>query len=446
MKKYDSYKDSGIEWLGEIPEHWENYRIDGLANMVRGNTSFKRDELLENGDYVALQYGRVYNVDEVNSTYNYYINDDFYKSDQIVKFSDTILISTSETIEDLGHSCFYNRKDRGLLGGEQILLSPYSNRIIGKYLYYYSRFFCRELRKYATGIKVYRYNIFDLKQIKLPIPSIPEQTAIVHYLDTKTQAIDQKVQLLERKIGYYKELRQSIINEAVTKGLDRNVKLKDSGINWIGQIPEHWEVKRFKDSFDIFTGNSISDKSKYENPDDAIPYIATKDIDLDTGKLDFNNGIYILKSDKSFKMTKSNTSLICIEGANAGKKIGFTNIPISFVNKVCAFKGKAGVNIDKYNFYYLNSIGFSDQFFSLMSGLIGGVSINKIKNLFVLIPPLKEQTAIAQYLDQKTQTIDRITANIQKQIATLKELRKTLINEVVTGKQRVYEPIENTVV
>lgn len=446
MKKYDSYKDSGIEWLGDIPEHWKNYRIDRLATIVRGNTGFKRDELLDNGDFVALQYGKVYNVDEVDSTYNFYINDNYYKSGQIVNSGDTILISTSETIEDLGHSSFYNRNDLGLLGGEQILLNPHSNLIIGKYLYYYSRFFCAELRKYATGIKVFRYNIYDLKQIFLGIPLIHEQTAIVQYLDTKTQDIDKKVRLLEKKISYYKELRKSIINDAVTKGLDRNVELKESGIDWIGQIPEHWEVKRFKDSFDIFTGNSISDKSKYENPKDAIPYIATKDIDLNTGKLDFNNGIYILKSDKSFKKTKSHTSLICIEGANAGKKIGFTDIPVSFVNKICALKGKGYVSNDKYNFYYLNSIGFSEQFFSLISGLIGGVSINKIKNLIVLVPPLKEQTAIAKFLDQKTHTIDQITANIQKQIAALKAFRKTLINEVVTGKKRVYEPIENTAV
>src|SRR5690554_5547578 len=155
MKKYDSYKESGIEWLGEIPEHWKNYRIDRLATIVRGNTGFKRDELLDNGDFVALQYGKVYNVDEVDSTYNFYINDNYYKSGQIVNSGDTILISTSETIEDLGHSSFYNRNDLGLLGGEQILLNPHSNLIIGKYLYYYSRFFSAELRKYATGIKVF---------------------------------------------------------------------------------------------------------------------------------------------------------------------------------------------------------------------------------------------------------------------------------------------------
>lgn len=442
MKTYDTYKDSGIEWLGQIPEHWENYRIDELANIVRGNTSFKRDELLENGDYVALQYGRVYNVDEVNSTYNFYINDDFYKSDQIVKFSDTILISTSETIEDLRHSCFYNRKDLGLLGGEQILLSPYSNRIIGKYLYYYSRFFCRELRKYATGIKVYRYNIFDLKQIKLPIPSIPEQSAIVHYLDTKTQAIDQKVQLLERKIGYYKELRQSIINEAVTKGLDRNVKLKDSGINWIGQIPEHWEVKRFKDIVLKYTtgGTPPTSNNQYFDGDNIWVCIG----DLDTSKFIGDSKIKLTDDailDSNIVKTPKGSLLYSFK-LSIGK-MAFANRDL-YTNEaiVSIFPNR---HIDLNFFYFMLPI-FMDL--ASTENIYGAKILNQklIANALLVQPPLKEQTAIAQYLDQKTQTIDRITANIQKQIATLKELRKTLINEVVTGKQRVYEPIENTVV
>jgi len=439
MIKYDSYKESDIEWLGEVPEHWKNYRIDSTASLVRGNTGLLKDELLANGEYVALQYGKTYKVDEVNNTFDFFVNSEYYKKGQIVNLGDTVLISTSETIEDLGHSCFYNRRDLGLLGGEQILLKPIKKIVSEKYLYYYSKFFKYELQKYATGLKVFRFNIDDLKEISIAIPSKEEQTTIAKYLDNKTQAIDKKVNLLDKKIGYYKELRKSIINETVTKGLDKTAKLKDSGIKWIGQIPEHWEVKRLKDSFDIFTGNSISDKTGYENPIDAIPYVATKDINFDTGQVDFNNGVYISKSDNSFKKTKGYTSLICIEGANAGKKIGFTETPVSFVNKLCAIKVKSYISDDKYNFYYLNSVGFSEQFFTLISGLIGGVSINKVKEFLVLLPPKAEQTKIATYLDHKTQTIDKTVGNIQKQITTLKELRKTLINDVVTGKIKVVE-------
>ena len=162
---YPKYKESGIEWLGEVPEHWESYRIDWVSTIVRGNTGFKKDELLDAGDFVALQYGKTYKVDGINNTFNFYVNSEFFKNSQVVHRGDTILISTSETIEDLGHSCFYSREELGLIGGEQILLKPNSKLVFGKYVYYYSTVFCNELRKYATGLKVFRFNIDDLKNI-----------------------------------------------------------------------------------------------------------------------------------------------------------------------------------------------------------------------------------------------------------------------------------------
>lgn len=437
MMKYNSYKDSGIDWLGQVPNHWNNHRIDWIGSLIRGNTAFKKDELLEEGEYVALQYGKTYQVDEVNNAFQYYVNGEFFKKNQVVNHGDTILISTSETIEDLGHSCLYNREDLGLIGGEQILFKPNRKLVFGKYLYYYSKRFRTELQKYATGLKVFRFNIDDLKQIFIAIPSVEEQTAIASYLDTKTQAIDNKVSLLEKKIGYYQELRKSLINETVTKGLDKNVKLKDSGIDWIGQIPEHWEVKRLKDCFNLFTGNSISDKSVFENPVDSIPYVATKDIDFHTGKITFDNGIYIPIEDRSFKRAKPNTTLICIEGANAGKKIGFTDKKIAFVNKLCAIKSNNQNNYDKYLYYFTQTNLFNNQFFSLLNGLIGGVSVSLIRNLNILLPTKNEQIAIVEYLDLRLSQIDKIILNIQTQITTLKELRKTLINDVVTGKIKV---------
>ena len=130
-------KDSGVEWIGEIPEHWEVKKLFGLCNFIRGNSTFSKDELLCNGDYVALQYGKTYKVDEINDDYSFYVNEEFYKETQIVKYDDTILISTSETIEDLGHSAYYKRNDIGLIGGEQILLNPNNKKINGHYLYFY---------------------------------------------------------------------------------------------------------------------------------------------------------------------------------------------------------------------------------------------------------------------------------------------------------------------
>jgi type I restriction enzyme S subunit len=208
-------KDSGVEWIGEIPEGWEVNKLMGVCNFIRGNSTFSKDELLNNGRYVALQYGKTYKVDEINENYNFYVNDEFYKKTQIVVCDDTILISTSETIEDLGHSAYYNRNDIGLIGGEQILLKP-KKKINGHYLYFYSKIFSRELRKYATGIKVYRFNVNNLKSIYLSIPSLSEQKQIVEFIKNATAKIYTAISLKEQEIEKLKEYKATLINSAVT--------------------------------------------------------------------------------------------------------------------------------------------------------------------------------------------------------------------------------------
>ena len=213
-------KDSGVEWLGEVPEHWKEYRIDWIGTIIRGNTGFKKDELLDKGDFVALQYGKTYKVDEVDKAFNFYVNSEFYKYSQVVQQGDTILISTSETIEDLGHSCFYNKKKLGLIGGEQILLKPNNQYIFGKYLYYYSKVFSNELRKYATGLKVFRFNIDDLKNIFISIPTKEEQQQIAEYLATQTSKIDILVEKANQAIKLLKERRTALISAAVTGKID----------------------------------------------------------------------------------------------------------------------------------------------------------------------------------------------------------------------------------
>ena len=273
--------------------------------------------------------------------------------------------------------------------------------------------------------------------VSMPKPEI--QTKIANYLDVKTQGIDKKVVLLEKKIFKYQKLRKSLISRTVTKGLKHEVKLKDSGTHWIGEVPEHWQVKRLKDVLNIFTGNSISDKSEFEEKSDSIPYIATKDVDFSTGNLNFDNGIYIPIKMKGFKVAKPYSTLICLEGANAGKKIGFTDRKVCFVNKLCCIKSNNKEMHDKYFYYLSNSAQFKNQFFALINGLIGGVSLSLLKFFDITIPPLNEQIEITDYLDSKINIIDNIITNIKKQTDVLKELRKTLINDVVIGKLKVIE-------
>ena len=432
MKRYSKYKDSGIKWLGVIPKYWNSVRIDWISKIVRGNTSFKKDELLDNGEYVALQYGKTYKVDEVNNTFKFFVNSEFYKSNQVVHNGDTILISTSETIEDLGHSCFYKRDDLGLLGGEQILLKPNKNLVIEKYLYYYSKFFCLELKKYATGLKVFRFNIDDLKNIFILIPSIKEQTQIANYIDAKTTAIDNKINLLQQKIKQYKAYRKTLINEAVTKGLGSdiskwvNFRLKDIGYLYSG-----------------LSGKSGNDFNQNDNLNNKgfIPFtnIASNTY-LDQNHL---GTVVIEKNEKQNKVKKNDIFfLMSSEGyEDIGKSAVLKDeLKETYLNSFCK-----GFRITKNNCEasFINYLLFSDSYRQKM--LVEGkgftrinLKMEKVNNFSILIPPTKkEQQQIADYLDAKTITIDKIVKNIETQMATLKELRKTLINEVVTGKVKV---------
>lgn len=213
-------KPSGIEWLGDIPEHWETIKLTGICDFVRGNSSFKKDELLSKGDYVALQYGKTYKIDEVDENFEFYVNDEFFKDSQVVKYGDVIIVSTSETIEDLGHSAFYNRTDLGLLGGEQMLLIPNNKKINGKYLYYSSKVFTKELQKYATGVKVFRFNITDLKTIYTSVPSIEEQIKISEYIQGELNTVTKTISTIEKEITLVVEYKTALIAEAVTGKID----------------------------------------------------------------------------------------------------------------------------------------------------------------------------------------------------------------------------------
>lgn len=235
-------KESGIEWLGDtstslsarIPEHWEVTKLSGLCDFVRGNSSFKKDELLNEGKYIALQYGKTYKVNQVDEEYQFYVNDEFYKDSQIVNYGDIIIISTSETVEDLGHSVFFKRREIGLLGGEQILLKPKHEIIDGEYLFYSTRVFAIELKKYASGVKVYRFNINDLKTIYTVIPPQAEQQQIVSHIEQETARINTTISKIKKEISLVEEFKTALIAEAVTGKIDvRDFVVPDSDDNYL---------------------------------------------------------------------------------------------------------------------------------------------------------------------------------------------------------------------
>jgi len=210
-------------------------------------------------------------------------------------------------------------------------------------------------------------------------------------------------------------------------------KYKDSGVEWLGEIPKHWDIKKIKYLAEIYNGDSLNEslKRKYESDDPHnLAYISSKDIKVDNSEINYFNGLRIPIGEK-LKVAPANTSLLCIEGGSAGRKIAFVNQNVCFVNKLACFNTIENT-FSKYLFFSLKGNPFQTQFKLAMSGMIGGVSISNINNFRLAVPPLSEQTAIANYLDEKTAKIDTAIAQKEKLITLLKERKQILIQNAVT--------------
>ena len=209
-------------------------------------------------------------------------------------------------------------------------------------------------------------------------------------------------------------------------------EMKNSGVEWIGNIPSEWKIRKIKNVCSIYTGNSIKDteKNNFTDSTNAIPYIATKEIDVSSSKINYDNGMYIKRDDENFKVAPKNSTLMCIEGGSAGKKIAYLNQDVCFVNKLCCFSTKS--LDDKFLYYYLKSPSFNSEFELHISGLIGGVSQGELREFAIPVPPLPEQTRISDFLDSKVTEIDKIISETKASIENYKEYKQSVITEAVT--------------
>jgi len=207
---------------------------------------------------------------------------------------------------------------------------------------------------------------------------------------------------------------------------------KPSGLEMIGDIPENWRLIKLKYISNLYNGSSLNDNQKelFESSNmDEIPYVSTKDIDYNSQSIEYDNGLRIPKSNSSFKLGKKGSFLLCIEGGSSGKKMGYLEQDVFFVNKLCCFEPKTN---SKFQFYFIQTPLFQSQLNSSLTGLIGGVSISLIRNFISILPSTQEQEQIVNYLDEKTSIIDKLISNKERKIELLKEQRTTLINEVIT--------------
>lgn len=266
----------------------------------------------------------------------------------------------------------------------------------------------------------------DLCNFEFEIPNIEQQTRIVKYLNDKTSKINSNISLLTSKRDAYLRLKKSIINCAVTKGLNPDVKMKDSGIEWIGEIPEHWEVKRMKDCVTLTKGRTPGEMT-FDIV--GLPYLTMDYLRNREGK----DIMYPQNSEGLLKVAE-NEILVLWDGANAGEfilsKQGYLGSTMAIVE--C----KHNAIIKKYLYYLLKAVEADSKYYA------NGTTIPHFDSTTILsreypMPPLPEQNAIATYLDEKCSKIDTIVANLEKQISKYADLKRSLIDEVITGKRAV---------
>jgi len=401
MMKYDKYKPSGIEWLGNVPNHWEIKRVKDL------------------GEYQSGEYINATEFDEGNTYPVYGGNSLRGFANKYNTKGDYVLIGRQ------GALCGNINYGSGKFWSTEHCVVVYHKRKINvKWLGELLRIM--NLNQYATSTAQPGLSVEKIKRLELAVPPLIEQTTIAQYLDTKTQAIDIKINLLTKKAETYKKLRKSIINDAVCKGLDKGVKLKESGIEWIGRIPEHWEVKRLKAIAKTVKGRNLE---YFDEPfENSLPNLSLDFLRND--KVVFNN--YCYTKDKS-QLADENDLIIIWDGAGVGEILKGKKGFISSTTAKFAFDKTFS---SKFFFHLRDSIEYTLK--QIPTGMgIPHLNPQVLNNFPCPAPPKKEQTFIANYLDEKTQKIDAIVTNIGKQIDTLKELRKTLINDVVTGKIKV---------
>ena len=372
-------------------------------------------------------------LDESNIRYTSKAN----KGARIMK-GDLLMASTGGGV--LGKVFFFDNDDDSFYADSHVTIMRNSKGVnLMKYLYYY--FYLRYDEINATMVKG-STNQTELQRnyllsYELDVPILVDQQRMVTYLDTKLSEIDHQVSILTSKRDAYLRLKKSIINHAVTRGLDPNVKMKDSGIEWIGEVPEHWEVKRMKELSAIGSGTTpkSGEDKYYENG--IHSWLNTSDVqNCVINEAKFSITDKALNDYSVLKYYPIGTILIAMYGGGTIGNVALMNISATINQACCAIVSNEKLLLPKYLFSYLKC--YKKKIISLG---FGGTQVNLsqaiIAQLPVALPPLPEQHAIATYLDDKCAKIDTIVSNLDKQIRRYGDLKRSLIDEVITGKRAV---------
>ena len=438
MKPYKTYKDSGVKWIGDIPEHWDRVRIKNLVSTKVTDGPHETPEWqLEGipflsaeaikGNEIDLNYKRGFISKEQHEEY--------CKKSKVEK-GDILFCKSGSTT---GKSALVSTEiDFGIWSPLAIIRAE-KTKVDNHYLFQsiQSGMFRNQVETSWTFGTQPNIGMGSLENLWIAIPTLKEQTQIANYLNHKTEQLDTLIAKKEQLIKLLEEERKAVINQAITKGIDPNVPMKDSGIEWLGEIPKHWKVLKMKYVSRVSRGAILRpvDEPSYFDENGEWTYLnisdATKcDKYLSEGKLRLSE----LGSNKSARIKPGN--LVITASATIGKPF-INTIPI------CIHDGFIPLNDLKVNIDYMYYYFKNPQLFVGIgkSNTQKNIYVSEVKMMDVPVPSSKEQIEIPLYIEKENNRIDAIVSKIQKEINLLKEYKIALINEVVTGKVDVREEV-----
>jgi type I restriction enzyme, S subunit len=430
MPRYESYVDSGIEWLGQIPSAWQlipNKHIFKLKKDLVGKHSADYDLL-------SLTLRGIIKRDMENPEGKFPAEFDTYQKVEVDDFV-FCLFDVEETPRTVGLSAF-----DGMITGAYTVFesSPdYDERFL--YYFYLNLDSSKRLKPLYKGLRntipkdaFLSFNTF--------VPEKTIQSAIANFLDQKTAQIDEAISIKEKQIALLKERKQIIIQKAVTQGLDPNAPMKDSGVDWIGQIPEHWSLKKLR--YLGRTQNGISAGGEYFG--EGFPFVSYGDVYKNRQLPSNVSGLARSTPTDQELYSVRDGDVFFTRTSETIEQIGFASVCFNDIEKatfagfLIRFRPTSSLLSKQFSKYYFNSAMMRTYFVKEMNLVIrASLGQELLKNLLVAIPPMEEQRTIFDFLERSCLEIDEAISLQHKQISSLKEYKATLINSAVTGKIKV---------
>lgn len=438
MERYEKYKNSGVEWIEEVPEHWE---VKRLKYVISNKLKYGANETAEQEDKSNPRYIRITDFDSEGKLRN-----DTFKSlvpekakDFLLEEGDVLFARSGATVGKTFQ--FKNYQGEACFAGYLIKASPNERIMLSDFLYLYTRSGLYENWKNSIFNQATIENIGADKYafLEIPVPPLEEQRTIILYLNNKTAEIDQLIADKKRLITLYEEEKTALINQAVTKGINPDVKMKDSGIEWLGEVPEEWEVKKLKYILQSIVGGGTPSTTNSLYWDGDIPWVSAKDMkqDLIFSTQDFITELAVKESSTSFIPDERVLIVVRSGILKHTLPVAINKVPVCINQDLKALKPIPQISTD-YFFWKLK--GMSKDiltFCNKMGATVDSIELTDLMNFPFSFPDIQEQHVIVNHIKMGLNLINDKLQKHQNLIDLLTEYRTALISEVVTGKIKV---------